>query len=186
MFFNRFRRCPECKDGYLDNYELSKASRDKPAICGTCNQGFIRFGISGWGYFSYFSFDFIVHMVMFFGGISLLIYYGVYEFVAGLLTMFVIAFLLDTVGKNYGILIKSPNRSLLADKEINSLTIALIAATAEHDIALIKALLNQGAGPKDKDFNGFSAMDHARGRGYEDVQDLYKAWTDKQELNQDI
>jgi len=100
--------------------------------------------------------------------------------------MFVIAFLLDTVGKNYGILIKSPNRSLLADKEINSLTIALIAATAEHDIALSKALLNQGAGPKDKDFNGLSAMDHARGRGYEDVQDLYKAWTDKQELNQDI
>ncbi|OUR65713.1 hypothetical protein A9Q79_01595 [Methylophaga sp. 42_25_T18] len=179
MFSQRFRSCPKCGNGYLDNYALDKAKHGKPVICDSCDQGFIRFSTRGLGYLCSFILDFLIHVGMYFGTIVIIINYGVYITVVYFLTLLLFAFLLDKVKERYGLLIENSNMPLSTEKQIDPLTVTLIDATADHDINLIQQLLGEGASPADKDSNGYSAMDHARGRSYMDILDIYKEHMEK-------
>lgn len=96
------RICPKCKHGILYSNELDKANWDRPAICGTCGKGFIRWNIFYWP------------LLPFLDGVTIVLG-GLMLGTSGVLCALALAAFLYYVVKvtklnqKYGIIINSPN-----------------------------------------------------------------------------
>ena len=67
---------------------------------------------------------------------------------------------------------KSKSATITVKEKTHDEIDSLISATINNDINSVIEILNSGANPRTKDSSGYTAIDYARGHGYNAIQEL--------------